>query len=952
MTSIEALSEIVQAMTPAQLAHATAGLSGENLAVLERIVGEVTRAGWRSSPSAMAHQLSGGRVKRYAYTELLSRKFVDAVEGRSKRQIWNVPPRYGKSFLASKWGPVWALDRDPTTNIILASYGDELANENAVFIRDALVEHSDLLSCHLRHDRRRMDRFVTDQGGGIIAAGVGSALTGFGGKGAIVDDPFKNWQEAHSEARRQLVWDWFRAVLRTRLEGDDAWIIVVQTRWHQEDLTGKLLEAQANDDGEAWELVRLPALADDPDDLLGRALGEPLEPTMFSLASVQATMTSLGSYLGSGLMQQTPSPEAGTDIMREWWKWYDTLPPRFDDELACLPANSLVFSEDGPRPISDIRVGDRVWSLDQTTKRLRLARVWRNGQTGIDHILRIETNGRTIRANGKHRLLVRRKFAAPRAGAGGYKAVEWRTVWLPAAEVTINDYLIAAHGMPDGVEDEAPNGRVLTPAYMAFMGLYIGDGSIAGGTIQIARHPEAPYNKTYKRFAHAEFRRVVGSRKGIPRGVPVEPSAPVVCVDRGYCLSFSSRSAVRELRELGFGGVARTKRVPEWVFGLRPDLVLAFLRGYLDADGAVNSRGHITYSSVNPMLLEDVRHLCMLVGVPISEVRRYHMAGRVYVAGRWVNRGDICQIFGFDPRANQRIGSHHPTKRDRLSATRVSTDRSRWHPDYEGAGSEGSRPGLGFALDGGALVRVKRIEIEAAEPVFDLGVEGTHSFIANGVIVHNSWDMKLKEKDSGDFVVGQWWGRTGSDFWLGDQLRGRFNFAATKAAIVLMNVRHPSCRRHIIENTGNGPEVMEALRRAQPDYRLSEETRGALGISDGEVARVEQIMHRGLTGLLAENPRGDKRARMRAQAPLIESGHVHVPLAAGIGELVVNEASEFPNGAHDDMVDALSQALKRLGKGPGKAWKPPGQVRSPRPGVRVVPKPSGRGPRNGGSRLR
>lgn len=549
MTSIEALSEIVQAMTPAQLAHATAGLSGENLAVLERIVGEVTRAGWRSSPSAMAHQLSGGRVKRYAYTELLSRKFVDAVEGRSKRQIWNVPPRYGKSFLASKWGPVWALDRDPTTNIILASYGDELANENAVFIRDALVEHSDLLSCHLRHDRRRMDRFVTDQGGGIIAAGVGSALTGFGGKGAIVDDPFKNWQEAHSEARRQLVWDWFRAVLRTRLEGDDAWIIVVQTRWHQEDLTGKLLEAQANDDGETWERVRLPALADDPDDLLGRALGEPLEPTMFSLASVQATMTSLGSYLGSGLMQQTPSPEAGTDIMREWWKWYDTLPPRFDDELA-------------------------------------------------------------------------------------------------------------------------------------------------------------------------------------------------------------------------------------------------------------------------------------------------------------------------------------------------------------------------------------------------------------------SWDMKLKEKDSGDFVVGQWWGRTGSDFWLGDQLRGRFNFAATKAAIVLMNVRHPSCRRHIVENTGNGPEVMEALRRAQPDYRLSEETRGALGITEGEVARVEQIMHRGLTGLLAENPRGDKRARMRAQAPLIESGHVHVPLAAGIGELVVNEASEFPNGAHDDMVDALSQALKRLGKGPGKAWKPPGQVRSPRPGVRVVPKPSGRGPRNGGSRLR
>lgn len=205
-----------------------------------------------------------------------------------------------------------------------------------------------------------------------------------------------------------------------------------------------------------------------------------------------------------------------------------------------------------------------------------------------------------------------------------------------------------------------------------------------------------------------------------------------------------------------------------------------------------------------------------------------------------------------------------------------------------------------------------------------------------------SWDMKLKDKDSGDYVVGQWWGRTGADFWLGDQLRGRFNFAQVKAAIVLMHVRHPSCRRHIIENTGNGPEVMDALRKPQPGYRLSDDTRGALGITDDEVDRVESIMHRGLPGLLPENPKGDKRARMRAQAPLIESGHVHVPYAGGIGELVVNEASAFPNGAHDDMVDALSQGLKRLGKGGGSAWKPPGQVRSPTPGARVVPKSSGR----------
>ena len=130
------------------------------------------------------------------------------------------------STMASQWGPAWALDRDPTQKIILVSYGDDLADENARATRDLLAEHRTHLRAQLRPDVKRRDRFMTEQGGGVLGAGIGSAITGFGANGAVLDDPFKNWQEAHSEAKREAVDMAYKAVIRTRLEGDNPWQIV------------------------------------------------------------------------------------------------------------------------------------------------------------------------------------------------------------------------------------------------------------------------------------------------------------------------------------------------------------------------------------------------------------------------------------------------------------------------------------------------------------------------------------------------------------------------------------------------------------------------------------------------------------------------------------------------------------------------------------------------------
>src|SRR5207253_5964123 len=133
--------------------------------------------------------------------------------------------------------------------------------ENAVNIRDRLIAHADDLRGQLRADRRRNDRFVTEAGGGVLAAGIDGTITGFGagdGGGIIIDDPFKNWQQAHSAARRDYVENQFKGTIRNRLDQESAWLIVVHHRVHEDDLTARLVADAAADEGDEWVVVSLP----------------------------------------------------------------------------------------------------------------------------------------------------------------------------------------------------------------------------------------------------------------------------------------------------------------------------------------------------------------------------------------------------------------------------------------------------------------------------------------------------------------------------------------------------------------------------------------------------------------------------------------------------------------------------------------------------------------------
>ena len=337
MSVIDDLREHVLSLSPDELDIFLRRLPDDELELVDQVLTDAAGAAepWRADPLAMERHLEG-KLKAWRYTQILSAAFTRLVDKSSPLQMWMLPARYGKTQLGSRWGPVWALDRQPWLQIILTSYGDQLASENAGAVRDHINAHPEL-SVKVRNDRAARDDWYTTDGGHVMAAGVGGSMTGYGGDIIVIDDPFKNWQEAASEAQRQKVWDWYKSVVFLRKQQEDSAILIVGTRWHADDLQGRLLAPPEGEEPEDWEVIRLPAIAEPPapdakkwwergPDPLGREAGEPLEPERFSLSAVQTKARVLGPFLSQALEQQRPSAAEGTILKRGWWKLYEALP--------------------------------------------------------------------------------------------------------------------------------------------------------------------------------------------------------------------------------------------------------------------------------------------------------------------------------------------------------------------------------------------------------------------------------------------------------------------------------------------------------------------------------------------------------------------------------------------------------------------------------------------------
>ena len=257
------------------------------------------------------------------HLDLLCQALEDVEAGRCKRLIVCMPPRHGKSELISKSFPSWCIGKNPDREIILASYGAELAEGFSRLNREKLREFGqDIFGIRISRESAAVGRWgIEGHRGGMFAVGVQGPITGRGGHIVIIDDPVKGAQEAASATYRQHTIEWYQTVLRTRLYPDAA-IIIVMTRWHKEDLVGWLL-AQEAVGGEQWRVLTLPAIAE-KNDPLRRNPGEALWPAWFdtkALADIKATMT---PYQWLALYQQRPTDPQGALFKHEYFRTYQT----------------------------------------------------------------------------------------------------------------------------------------------------------------------------------------------------------------------------------------------------------------------------------------------------------------------------------------------------------------------------------------------------------------------------------------------------------------------------------------------------------------------------------------------------------------------------------------------------------------------------------------------------
>lgn len=275
------------------------------------------------------------------FAAYLAAKLTDVARGRCKRLVITVPPRHGKTRLVITEWVTWLLGapRDAASGIIwrsnlevaYGSYSGERAEEESKRARDRVEspEYAELFpNTYVLRGYNRAEEWKVATGGLVRAVGVEGGLTGKGIDIGIIDDPVKDRAEAESPTMRDRVWDWYRSVFLTRLSKDAAQIIIM-TRWHKDDLVGRILNparqgelraamaAEGVDIDLSWEQVVLPALSEGDGDILKRPKGEALDPVRWPRATLiakKAELSSGGNYEWNALYQQKPTNRGGNYI--------------------------------------------------------------------------------------------------------------------------------------------------------------------------------------------------------------------------------------------------------------------------------------------------------------------------------------------------------------------------------------------------------------------------------------------------------------------------------------------------------------------------------------------------------------------------------------------------------------------------------------------------------------
>lgn len=270
-----------------------------------------------------------------AHHRKMAKIFEDVAAGKKKRVIINIAPRHGKSELTSYLFPAWFLGQKPDAKIIMATHTASLSEQFGRRVRN-LIDSEDYKRIFpdtlLASDSKSAGAWGTNHHGQYYAVGVGGALAGRGADLLVIDDPHSE-QDVKSGTGTvfEQAWSWYQTGPRQRLMWGGA-IIVVMTRWSQLDLTGMLLEYQANNpDADQWEVVELPAILETKNEKTGEIVEKALWPEKWPLEELQLARASMEPRYWNAQYMQNPTSDAVAVIKRESWReWPTTRPPSCD----------------------------------------------------------------------------------------------------------------------------------------------------------------------------------------------------------------------------------------------------------------------------------------------------------------------------------------------------------------------------------------------------------------------------------------------------------------------------------------------------------------------------------------------------------------------------------------------------------------------------------------------
>lgn len=437
------------------------------------------------------------------------------------------------------------------------------------------------------------------------------------------------------------------------------------------------------------------------------------------------------------------------------------------DFIDCLPADTMVYTATGARPIVDVQVGDEVWSYDAAGG-LVLAPVTAFLERGTQQTYQVRTRNRSVRATAGHRLL-RLTRGPARRNAGRFVPVDWSTEWVRVEDIKRDDWLVTLRGAEDmGTEMRLADGTNVDEDVAWVLGVAVGDGSVNDGGISICVYGEL----------RERVESVIARVWGVERFSRSEQHGTTV----------SNRALRDTLTALGMRVRGPQKRIPDLVWLLPEKQQRAFLQGYADADGHFDKRGHQTYHSASMRLVADARAMHIALGDKVSNITTNPRTKPIIIKGKRVQNALPLHSFGVYPGSN------------RGNETRMGA-----------YGMQRALPDEHFTVE-----RVLGVKEARVEPTYDLTVDGTHTFVAEGVVAHNCSELvqwSVFQITHNSWVDGSWIQAGHCRIVSVDQA------ARTKGALLFVsNNGHTSGVHHVAISMGKGRSDPHGTAEARSKY--------------------------------------------------------------------------------------------------------------------------------------